>query len=610
MNKLKKITLNNFKFFLGNNVLDINENNLLIYGENGSGKSSIYWALYTFLHSVYKVDDADIQKYFDPTHDQRLLNRFAPAADPSSLIIEFVDNTGTIVTKTLSYTLINTKSDGLVKEAAHSSDFVNYRILSRLYDFSNKDIIDLFPLFEKEILMFIDLPIEVSPGVSKASDWWQYLKKGMQPRHHMHTAEYREFQQKNYAFNERMRNYLLSIVQSANEYLQDKFDQKLKIDFSYEASSYNEFIVGSTTTRNHRTLPPKIILSVEMLNTNPAIASFNLYRPQSFLNEARLTAIALSIRFAVIDEKYINTATKILVFDDLLVSLDMSNRDIVLEIILNQFPEYQIIMLTHDRMFFELAKHKVKNAINKNWTYYEMYESTKNGVLVPFIKRSDSYLEKAKANFYQKEYEMAGNFLRKQAEKFVKDILPKKYHFNEDYIPRNLNELILQCKGFARETGISTVLFDELDGHRKFVLNPSSHDNVSVAQFTYEMEKCILTFEMLEKLKFETVIKRGENLSLELVGIDGLPYKWEIELEDEAILLKLPGGDSALGPVKFGYRMFRKGIMLHDLKYTRNTLSAFFTKWYDKSDKAKINDYWAHIVQTSSGNAINSLKTF
>lgn len=64
MNKIKKIVLKNFKFFYGEVSIDLERQNALMFGENGSGKSSIYWALYTFLQSVFKSDPRQVQKYF------------------------------------------------------------------------------------------------------------------------------------------------------------------------------------------------------------------------------------------------------------------------------------------------------------------------------------------------------------------------------------------------------------------------------------------------------------------------------------------------------------------------------------------------------------------
>ena len=52
--KIDTIHIENFKFFLKPFDLSPNGKHVLMYGENGSGKSSIYWALYTHLQSSLK----------------------------------------------------------------------------------------------------------------------------------------------------------------------------------------------------------------------------------------------------------------------------------------------------------------------------------------------------------------------------------------------------------------------------------------------------------------------------------------------------------------------------------------------------------------------------
>lgn len=47
MKRINKIHINNLKFFPDFEPIKIEGKNILLYGENGSGKSSIYWALYT-----------------------------------------------------------------------------------------------------------------------------------------------------------------------------------------------------------------------------------------------------------------------------------------------------------------------------------------------------------------------------------------------------------------------------------------------------------------------------------------------------------------------------------------------------------------------------------
>jgi len=64
MKRIQKIEIKNFKAFREEQLFDLNGKNVLIFGNNGSGKSSLFWALYTFLQSSIKKDD-EIKKYFE-----------------------------------------------------------------------------------------------------------------------------------------------------------------------------------------------------------------------------------------------------------------------------------------------------------------------------------------------------------------------------------------------------------------------------------------------------------------------------------------------------------------------------------------------------------------
>ena len=50
--RIKKIEIQNFRAFYGNFEIDLGGKNLLLYGENGSGKSSLFYALKLFLESL------------------------------------------------------------------------------------------------------------------------------------------------------------------------------------------------------------------------------------------------------------------------------------------------------------------------------------------------------------------------------------------------------------------------------------------------------------------------------------------------------------------------------------------------------------------------------
>ena len=67
MSTISKIEIEGFKAFPKYFPLDLGDKNLLMYGENGSGKSSIYYALHALLQSVFKDDKG--AKYFKTTED-------------------------------------------------------------------------------------------------------------------------------------------------------------------------------------------------------------------------------------------------------------------------------------------------------------------------------------------------------------------------------------------------------------------------------------------------------------------------------------------------------------------------------------------------------------
>lgn len=622
MNKIKQIKLKHFKFFYGEWTIELDRNHALIFGENGSGKSSLYWALYTFLQSVFKTDPSKVQKYFNPRHDENLRNRFAPDGEDSYIKIVFEDDHESISEKTISNTVVNTRptrSDTLVLQATQGSELINYKLLSKVHDFKNPFKIDLFPLMDKDTLMFINfrevlVRHDGAPATANAQDWWEYIKKGMQPRGKMHEQPYKTFAAAVEKFNTELQFYFDSIVESVNEYL-EKFKQPFTISFDPEPCTYDAFVKGSTTKRNHKTIPPKIYVHTHFNHENLAEEKRLVTRPHTFLNEAKLTAIALSIRFAMLDQKIDSSnladdTAKFLVLDDLLISLDMSNREKVLDIILQEFSKYQLIILTHDRNFFELLRHRIKKFGQDDWKYIEMFECEKNGIPQPYIKESDTYLDKAEKYFNLKEYEIAGNFLRKEAESFCKDFLPKKWQHTVEYNLHDLNGLIQQCLRFAESAGLDKVLFEELDSHRKFVLNPTSHDSYDVPKFNSEIAGCLKTLKALREIKNEPFAKRGEQVEFELTTADGAnTYKFEIKLEDDFRLLKEPDKDSVVSKGMVNYWVTHNGTK-GELKHGNDNLKAFYEKNYAKSDKTKNADFWEEIIFTATGTQLKTERKY
>lgn len=617
MNKIKQIKLKHFKFFYGEVNIDLERDHALIFGENGSGKSSLYWALYTFLQSVFKDAPQKVQKYFNQS-DQSLKNRFAPVGDDESYIkIVFEDEQESIIEKTISNTVVNTRSGTLIQQAALGSELINYKLLSKIHDFKNPVQIDLFPIMDMDTLMFINFREQIlksdgTVGTSNAQDWWEYIKPGMRPRGKMHEQPYRNFQLAVAKFNDELKFYFDSIVESVNEYLK-KFHQKFTVSFEYVPATYDAFVEGSTTKRNHLTKSPHIYLQANFDHDQLPEVKQRISRPHTFLNEAKLTAIALSIRFAMLDQKIDSSnltddTPKFLVLDDVLISLDMSNRERVLDIILKEFSNYQLIILTHDRNFFELLRHRIRRLGHKDWKYFEMYECLKDGIPQPYIKDSDTYLEKAEKYFRLKEYETAGNFLRKEAEAFCKEFLPKKFQFTSEYNLHDLNGLIKQLTVFAKGAGLDLFPFEELDSHRKFVLNPTSHDSYDVPKFNSEIEGCLNTLKTLREIKNEGFLKRGEQIDFELKTADGVDsYKFEIKLEDDFRLLQEPGKELLISKGVINYWITKNGER-GELQHGNESIKSFYEKNYSQSNKVGNPSFWEELVILSTGERLGSLK--
>jgi hypothetical protein len=94
-------------------------------------------------------------------------------------------------------------------------------------------------------------------------------------------------------------------------------------------------------------------------------------RVQSLLNEAQLTRIAFSIRIGALRSRVQTLYPKILVIDDMLISLDMSNRLDIAKMILNVNNKSSLnedllfvnIILEHDRSKYDILESYLLNFI-------------------------------------------------------------------------------------------------------------------------------------------------------------------------------------------------------------------------------------------------------
>jgi len=574
MQRIQSITLRNFKYFYGletqqpQNKIVLNQNNLLLYGENGSGKSSIYWALYTFLQSCFK-ENSEIEKYFDPTNSQNLRNRFAKDTDISGIILEIISKNGTI-TKEISNQKLetNTKTDTTINKIIAGSDFINYKYLAKLYDFRNSEEIDLFSWFEREVLMFIDFEEAYTDNngdlseSTLASDWWQFIAKNYKdlPKNStkyntpkQSSPEYIRYTQQTIPkFIELLKRFLGNITAKANDYLKKEFKEYFEIDFSLRSIScaYNKTIRGKS--RDGKLHIPKIPLKVIFNHDKLETTNKKISKPHTFLNEARLTAIALSIRLAMLDERlYDDNSASLLILDDLLLSLDMSHRDKVLDIILKKVDEYQILILTHDRAFYNLCKNRIENRFKSGWEFKEMYQDVNdNNIPCPFIPEQKNYYDLAKKHLKEFDYPACANYLRKESEKLLRELLPLNKTIQSDLTNGSksllLNALINQFETYYLKLGGDFTPFEKLNEYKTLLMNPLSHHNIEAPIYKQEL---LNTFKILDDLHkigikvYETDLENKTPFILKETDINGDEWEFVFYLKKKFTIWKELSGD-------------------------------------------------------------------
>jgi wobble nucleotide-excising tRNase len=307
--------------------------------------------------------------------------------------------------------------------------------------------------------------------------------------------KYQTYERKLKKFNRKFKSYLRDRVTRANEILQNDFGQNFEIQLDYESAK------AGITADKLNWQDPKVILKIPRYEGRRNVVK----RAHSFLNEAKWTSIGLSIRFAILEDwtNRPNTAElKLLTIDDMLLSLDMSNRDVVLNLLLNRYSaDYQILMMTHDRYFFELAKGKINaSGSSGNWVKLEMYLDEERNKKYPLLLRSKTNLEKAKSFFKQKEFAASANHMRKATECFVYEFVPKNKQYDRSFNSLNLSQLINKSRALARTRGWSRTIISDLDQMRANIFNPGSHHDVYTPVFQSELKKAIETLEQVSTL--------------------------------------------------------------------------------------------------------------
>ena len=211
-------------------------------------------------------------------------------------------------------------------------------------------------------------------------------------------------------------------------------------------------------------------------------------RPQDFLNEARLSALALSIYFAgrlTCTPAVASDVLKLLVLDDVLIGLDHANRLPVLDLLQKHFVTWQIVLLTHDRGWFDMAR----GWLDKDaWQCVEIFEGDGSGraprpvVRVAANYPAIQYLAHAKHLLAEHYVEASANYARQALEAALRGGCQRKkiaVAFQQNTKDVKAEELLQAVEDWAKLDPARTLRFElvlkRLRLLRNVVLNPYSH---------------------------------------------------------------------------------------------------------------------------------------
>lgn len=288
--------------------------------------------------------------------------------------------------------------------------------------------------------------------------------------------------------------------------LHSEFEAKdVKLKCVYDGARFNEIV--SKRRRDSALHSPKIFMHAVMASPMVRVRD-DIRHPRSFFNEAKLTCMALAFRLAVLGQRpALPGGASIIAVDDMLISLDMTLRRKVISLLLSSFADRQLLVFTHDRAFFHLLDHEIRQRNLNNWVKKELYAENINGIPSPQLIESKSYVDQVRMHLSGLRLAACANTLRRAFESELKRLLP--YHMqvqinydNPEKAQVDFNGLITSFNNLVRE-GIFPDVAHSLNTDRQLILNPFSHDDIETPLYREELRNLIADLQNLKNVERE-----------------------------------------------------------------------------------------------------------
>lgn len=201
-------------------------------------------------------------------------------------------------------------------------------------------------------------------------------------------------------------------------------------------------------------------------------------QPRAYLSESHINCLGLSFFLASV--KAFNKENYFFILDDVISSFDRSHRARFAKLLVDKFNDYQIILLTHEKDFFELVSSDVKS---KGWDIQQITWTPEKGIGID--KATIDSKERIRKKLDDKNTDGLGNDIRIYTEKVLKEIAVNieanvSFKYNDINEKRMAPELLdsIQSKLTGKSIELKTATdIPRIKGMPMFIGNTTSHDN-------------------------------------------------------------------------------------------------------------------------------------
>ncbi len=200
--------------------------------------------------------------------------------------------------------------------------------------------------------------------------------------------------------------------------------------------------------------------------------------PDKYLSESHLNCLGICLFLSSV--RAFNKVNKFFILDDVISSFDRNHRGRFAHLLKEKFSDYQILLFTHEKDWFEYVANMVKGL---NWLVKRTIWNHEEGAsieipLYDLKQRIDAKIDKSDTS-------ELGNMIRQYLERLLKEVcysleVKVKFLYNDRNETRMVNELLSEMKAKLKERKCDItnhLVFDRL-ASSVYLGNVTSHDSL------------------------------------------------------------------------------------------------------------------------------------